>query len=50
MAVMPMLCVTIPKDLTSVHVKLDLWEMGKNALVMIKTFDISYLFSLHELI
>lgn len=42
MAAMLTLCVTIPKDLTSAHVKLDLKEMEKNALVMIKTFDIYF--------
>ena len=33
-AVMSMLCVAIPKDLTNVHVKADTLEMAKHALVL----------------
>ena len=40
MAVMLMLCVTIPKDLTSALVKLDMLAMEKNALVSTKTLEV----------
>ncbi len=46
---MLMLCVTIPKDLTSARVKLDILEMERNALVTISykfVFRILFVFVL----